>query len=712
MAYSDFSYSGHTGALYAACYVEELSSSGSTRRVRVRIAVCSNDGFGERRDASYSVSCAQTGTNTFVDYYRDFWIIGDEQDIFNETFSVTASGGTAPVSLSFSVSMKSAAAGIRTISGGISELYLSAEPEKPEVTASRISLSDDTVQMGKKLLISLDRDDPGCRHQLRCYFGDGSFVEIGENIPGSHSWTVPDLTGRCPDALTLPCYIACITYYNGTYVGYTAAELTITVPDPTVPALEEENITLGSSCVVLCPRNSQHFTVKLTLEFYGLTLDIGEGKADSVRWDPGYEPAKQIPNLTYGTGTLKCTTYNGSAEVGTGTATVRVVVPENDVTRPKITGMVLTPVSSLPKEFDGLYLRGRTGLSAAISATSVYSTVAEYAVEAGSQRATGNPAVIDLVISEGNVRVTGTVTDARGFQSSVSASIQVLPYRNPKVTPHTGYNDVVCERARDTGELSADGTYLAIKAGKSFSSVQLQGVEKNSCELRYRWKPNGAADFSDWITLLAHGSRENEISLLVGNVVASLQKSYVVEVEAADSLGGSHRLTFQIMTEAVSFVLYDGPDGAGFGKYPEAAHVVDIASHMTLMVRGKMLVLGDIWNTLGLAAGVSESAYEYGRKEPGCHYLVTEGRHVHIAFNCAFAYSGTAVIINSEPIPEEHRPLRTVMSPCICNDRAIACVSVGPDGYIRAEWIQKPEDTVLTGAGDVTWVDGYLCYWT
>ena len=186
----------------------------------------------------------------------------------------------------------------------------------------------------------------------------------------------------------------------------------------------------------------------------------------------------------------------------------------------------------------------------------------------------------------------------------------------------------------------------------------------------------------------------------------------MVEVEAADSLGGSHRLTFQIMTEAVSFVLYDGPDGAGFGKYPEAAHVVDIASHMTLMVRGKMLVLGDIWNTLGLAAGVSESAYEYGRKEPGCHYLVTEGRHVHIAFNCAFAYSGTAVIINSEPIPEEHRPLRTVMSPCICNDRAIACVSVGPDGYIRAEWIQKPEDTVLTGAGDVTWVDGYLCYWT
>lgn len=706
MAYSDFSYSGHTGALYAACYVEELSSSGSTRRVRVRIAVCSNDGFGERRDASYSVSCAQTGTNTFVDYYRDFWIIGDEQDIFNETFSVMASGGTAPVSLSFSVSMKSAAAGIRTISGGISELYLSAEPEKPEVTASRISLSDDTVQMGKKLLISLDRDDPGCKHQLRCYFGDGSFVEIGENIPGSHSWTVPDLTGRCPDALTLPCNIACITYYNGTYVGYTAAELTITVPDPTVPALEEENITLGSSCVVLCPRNSQQFTVKLTLEFYGLTLDIGEGKADSVRWDPGYEPAKQIPNLTYGTGTLKCTTYNGSAEVGTGTATVRVVVPENDVTRPKITGMTLSPVSALPEEFAGLYLRGRTGLRADITAVSDYSSLAAYTVTAGSQSGSGSPATIDLLVCEGDVKITGRVTDARGFSAAVTAPIRVLPYANPRITPCNGYHSVICERAKDTGELSPEGTYLAVKAGRTFSSVVLEGTERNACRLQYRWKPNGTDIWSDWIILLEEDSTETEVSLLVGNVVSSLQRSYLVEMEAVDTLGGSHRLTFQIMTEAVSFVLYDGPDGAGFGKYPEEAHVVDIASHMTLRVRGSLRVEGDPWQDLGLAEGVTEAGGCGRKQESGCHWRVRGGNHVFLAFDCAFDPAGTAVVINRDPIPEDIRPRRRVYALCPANDGTLVLICADPDGYIRTEWIRHPE-----GSTAITWLDGYLDYW-
>ena len=713
MAGCNLTYSGHTGVIKASAQVYEITASGTSRLVRLVLQVYAAD-YSGARDASYSVRCEESGTDVSVGMYQGFTITGSGQSIFDETFYVTVPKGSssADISLSFTASLLSPSAGSRSISGSISRLDLTPEPDTPEVSPSEITLSQDTVQMGKKLLISVSRDDPGCTHKLFCYFSEQSYVTVAEDVLGSYSWTVPDLVSHCPDALTLPCHIACLTCYKGEYIGYTTASLTVTVPDPTIPSVENLEITLGEETEILCPRNSEHFSQKLTLEFYGLTLDIGEGKIDSVRWNPGYDPAKQIPNLTYGTGTLKCTTYNGSAEVGTETTTVRVTVPENDMTRPKITEMILAPVSSLPEAFAGLYMRGKTGLSATFSASSACSVIREYSVTAGSQSAAGNPAVIELLVSEGSVKVIGTVTDARGFSGSISTTIQVLPYRNPKITPYTGYDHVVCERAKETGELSPNGTYLAIKAGRTFSSVRLKGVEQNSCRLRYRWKPNGAADFSDWIGLLEAGSRESEISMLIGNVVSSLQRSYTVEVEAADALGGSHRLSFQIMTEAVSFVLYDGPDGAGFGKYPEAAHVVDIASHMTLMVRGKMQVLGDVWNTLELADGVSEAAYAYGRKESGCHYLVTEGRHVHIAFSCAFAYAGTAVVINGEPLPEEHRPLRTVMSPCICNDRAIACVSVGPDGYIRAEWIQKPEDTVLTGAADMTWVDGYLCYWT
>ena len=595
--------------------------------------------------------------------------------------------------------------------------YISApepeEPDEPETTASVITLGATSVQMGKKLLISIDADNSSCTHTLKYTFGE-STAEIAKDVKSSYEWVVPDLAAACNNATSGQCTISCTTYLNGSILGSDTKTVTLTVQDPTMPSISGGEVTMGQSSTITCTRNAANFTVKLWLEFKDECFDIGSGSIDTCSWTPGYDLAKLIPSLTSGTGTLKCTTYNGTEEVDTKETTIKVIVPENDVTRPKfpVDGLKLTPISSLPDAFAGMYMRGKTGLTAEFTASSTYSNIAEYTLITGNQNAVGNPATIDLLVSEGEVKVTGKVTDARGFSTSVSVTITVMAYRNPKVTPYTGYSDVICERAKATGELSADGTYLAIKAGKNFSSVVLNGVEMNSCALRYRWKPNGVDAYSEWITLLADGSAETEISLLVGNVVSSLQKSYMVEIEAVDALEGSHKLTFQIMTEAISFVLYDGPDGAGFGKYPEAPHVVDIASHMTLLVRGKLTVLGNDWVSIGLADRIGESGYNYGRKETGCFYLVTEGRHVHIAFNCMYVYAGTAVIVNATPIPEDNRPARPVFSLCPANDRQIACVSVGTDGYIRVEWVQKATDSVLTGNTDVTWLDGYLCYWT
>ena len=579
--------------------------------------------------------------------------------------------------------------------------------------ASTITLGATTVQMGKKLLISIDADSADCTHTLKYTFG-GSTATIATGVKSSYSWTVPDLASKCNNATSGTCTITCTTSLSGSSLGSSTAKVTLTVQDPTTPAITGGEVTMGAVSTINCKRNSSNFSVKLFLEFNDKTFDIATVSSDTANWTPSYDLAKLIPALTSGTGTLKCTTYNGTASVGTKSVTITVIVPENDTTRPSFTadGLKLTPITGLPEAFAGMYMRGKTGLKAEFTASSTYSTIKEYTLITGNQNAVGNPATIDLLVSEGEVKVTGKVTDARGFSTSVTVTITVMAYRNPKVTPYSGYSDVICERAKSNGELSADGTYLAIRAGKSFSSVILNGKEMNSCALHYRWKPNDVDAYSEWITLLADGSAETEISLLVGNVVSSLQKSYMVEIEAVDALEGSHKLTFQIMTEAISFVLYDGPDGAGFGKYPEAPHVVDIASHMTLLVRGKLTVLGNDWVSIGLADRIGESGYNYGRKETGCFYLVTEGRHVHIAFNCMYVYAGTAVIVNATPIPEDNRPARPVFSLCPANDRQIACVSVGTDGYIRVEWVQKATDSVLTGNTDVTWLDGYLCYWT
>ena len=712
MASCNLSYSGHTGVIKANAYVYEQTTSGTTRRVRVILQVYSADYSGDR-DGGYSVSCSQSGTNVEVPTYSGFTINGTAQTIFDETFSVSISRGssTASMNLSFSAWLISPSAGTRKITGTITSLTLTAEPA---ATASAITLGASTVQMGKQLLISIDADNANCTHTLKYTFG-GTTKDIATGVKISYAWTVPDLAALCNDATSGSCTITCYTYLSGSSLGTDTAGVTLTVPDPTTPSVSGGEVTLGTAAAISCKRNSANFTVVLELEFKDTTTGITSGSIDTASWTPEYDLAKQIPNLTYGTGTLKCITMNGTATVGTRTATIRVNVPENDVTRPSFTpdGLVLTPITSLSEEFAGIYMRGKTGLRAEMTASSEYSTIQSYTITVGSLSAQGNPAQFDLLVNEGDVKVTARVTDARGFTATVTTSIYIMPYRNPKVVPCTGYSDVVCERALDTGELSPRGTYLAIKAGRQFSSVVLNGEERNSCELRFRWKPNGADAFTEWVPLLTADSPQSEITLLAGSVVSSLKTSYLVEVGVVDALGGEHKLTFPIMTEAISFILYDGPDGAGFGKYPEAPHVVDIASHMTLLVLGKLEVVGSQWVNLGLADGVNESVYAYGRKEDsGCHYLVSNGNHVYAAFNCGFAYTGTPMVINAAPIPAEYRPARPVCSLCPVNDRTMALVRIDNDGYIRVEWVQQLTATVNTGSTEVIWIDGYLDYWT
>lgn len=579
--------------------------------------------------------------------------------------------------------------------------------------ASPITTDKLEVQMGKNLLITLNRQDSSYLHKLSYTFG-GKTEVIASNVGGSYGWTVPDLAAQCSNELTGVCTLTCETFVSSKSVGTTTALVTLRVPDATVPAIEGSAVTMGTVSTIGCKRNSGNFTLRLEYQFQGITEEIGETNTDSLLWTPGYDLAKQIPTLTYATGTLKCTTFNGTAEVGTETATIRAIVPENDVTKPSFTleDLTLSPISELGEDFAGIYLRGKTGLKAEFDAGSGYSTLKEYRVTVGSVSAAGNPAAIPVLVNEGDVKVTAKVTDARGFTTTVSTNIEILPYRRPKVVPYAGYDQVICERALATGELSTKGTYLAVKAGKAFSSVVVDGTERNACVLRYRWKPSGSDNFSDWTTLLAEDSEDQQVSLLISDVCSSLSTSYVVELSAADTLEGENVLSFAIMTEAVSFVLYDGVDGAGFGKYPETPHVVDIASHMTLRVRGQMVVDHAAWNSLGFAEGIIESVYAYGRREDsGCSYLVEMGSHVHVAFNCAFSYGGTALVINATAIPESCRPKRPVLSLCPVNDRGIALVSVNPDGYIRVEWVQSIKDTVFTGSAEVTWIDGYLDYW-
>lgn len=638
-------------------------------------------------------------------------------------------------------------------------------------SASQIYLRKGTIKIGETCEFDVYSDQPvGYMYMLRIEFLDYSgycttFKEDTFTTSYASFSISDDVVQYVKETNSVSCKVILETYLfrddwkAETYIGSTYDTVTLCVHEKSTVTFPDSAV--GDYDYIKINSKSKYYTHDLYLVIkdhyipiasdvntssYGFTLDVK--LAARFRKDRSIYAE------------ILCITKYETHEVGRDRTTFKLSV--NDITKVKPGCFLpdMKPITDLEGDFKKIYIRGVTGLSVALfsvvstcsyvteavihgsgfSKKFVFPSFPDYApscedeptnINGGSESSESDSSnsqiidgkdtiecwvnqsiTLDPFIYDGNVEINCTVTDARGYIYNKKYTIYVYPYRKPKVVPYSGYSDIICERAKETGELHSDGTYLAIKAGKQFTSIVKDGVELNSCKLRYRFKPTKLDTFSDWMTLLEDGSTETEIQLLAGNVVSDTNQSYDIELSAVDAVGSERVIRFSVMTSAISFVIYDGEDGAAFGKYPEEPHVVDIASHMTLRVRGRLEVLGASWASLELADGMEESPYAYGRQDDtGCYYQVSNGNHVQVAFNCAYSYAGSAMVVNRTPIPEEYRPLRTVCSICPTNNRMLALITVQPDGYIRIEWVQTIASTSTTSSAAVLWVDGYLDYW-
>ena len=675
--------------------------------------------------------------------------------------------------------------------------------------ASAVSLADDTVRMGEALVINIDRKSSAFTHTLRYVFGDLTGT-IATGVGTSKSWTVPtSFAGQIKNATSGYGEIFCDTYNGSTKVGTKWVAFTATVPAATTPTLSADTIAMGSKLTVTMNRAADAFTHTLKYTFGSKSGTIGTGLGTSEAWTVPLSLAKEIPANTVGTLTITCETYNGTAKVGSKPVSVHVTVPDNDETRPSVK-MALTAVSSLSSDFAGLYIKGKTQLRADFAADSEYSTIKSYSVTAGSARASGNPGITGFLFNTGKVTVKGTVYDARGYSTSVLKEITVLPYENPSVVPYGKNKAVVCERCTADGTPNSGGVNLLIQAGRKYSPVSADGVQKNFCSIRYRMKKSTDDNYSGWTELIGTGSGSDEISKVIANAVPSVTTSYDVQIIAEDTLGGEHTLDFNIPTDEVTFHLRTGGKGAAFGKYAEEENALEVAedwtTHLYGNVDGRVYGLGKLpmipregdlndyvaigcygvagttsdadlnavhrptyyrgvllvssadgtgktedyasiilqrfvdiygreycrsafldsdgqwlfyqwearsileWQSLELNGNANKNE-DFGRNGVGCYYRVTNEKQVHVAFNFSFRYAGEPITVNANKIPAAYRPARNVYAMCAVGGKNMARVLVQPDGDIIVDWVQSLTSGVETTDGNITWIDGYIDYW-
>lgn len=427
---------------------------------------------------------------------------------------------------------------------------------------------------------------------------------------------------------------------------------------------------------------------------------------------------KKLPNATSGVLRFTLRTYSDSGystQVGdAGYKEITLSIPNISATQPTAT-VTLSPVSSLSSPFDALYIKGRSKIDVNFTnAEGKYgASIVSYQVSCLGKNY-GSPYTTEYITTEGDVTVTATLKDSRGFTRTYSKTVTFLPYANPRIIPASGESEIICERCDSSGNLSDSGTYLKIKAKRSYSKVVSSGSQKNFCSIRFRHKAEGGS-YSEWTTILATGAASDEVSTgaLLGGALA-LTSSYVVQVGVVDTLGEEDTTTVSIPTAKIYMHRAGSINSLGIGKYAEEENTIDVAEEITTKFRGPVRFAGEAWINLGLSANVAESETNTGRwGGTGCYYRACAGdKHIYVAFNCAFTFSGSAIQVNAEPIPEAYRPDRNVYAICATGGRTVARILVNKSGNIFVDWIQVISSAEQTASSTVKWIDGYIDYWT
>lgn len=267
--------------------------------------------------------------------------------------------------------------------------------------------------------------------------------------------------------------------------------------------------------------------------------------------------------------------YTKLMNVTAPTRELDVRIPDNDSTKPIINSISCSPTVVLLGQ-SNLFIQGKNGIRTSISSSGQYGTQIasnKWVVDGVTYDNGGQTVILN---ASGNVTLTATVTDQRGFSRSQTKTVKYEPYREPAVVPVSGETAVHVER--ESGE-STDK--LFVSAAKSFSSV----AGYNKCELRVRAKAGANSSYPTSYITLRGNTEGNEYNQSSGIDLAK-DSIYYVEISVKDSLDGVSAVILAIPTDAVFMDRQGETNSIAFGGYATESDAFEV--YQTAYFRGGM----------------------------------------------------------------------------------------------------------------------------
>ena len=430
-------------------------------------------------------------------------------------------------------------------------------------TASQPTVSVSSARSGDTITVYTNRTSTSVVHSLAFQVGNHTQTIVSD-ITDSYDWVIPDIAPMIQNKTEAEMTIICSSKEGGRVIGRKSVVISVKVPTASAFSVDADTKDIGSDLTVTISKASPVYRHRIELVFAGKVHQMANGIDNSTSFNLPYDLAKDIVGETERVAKVVCSSYNGTALVGSVVRDITLVVPNNEITRPQFDeeGFVLTPYGSLPTSLSGVFVSGKAGISATFTATSEYDVITSYKLHANGATYSGNPALSSNVWKSGNVKVSGTVTDSRGFSRSVEKTIYVAPYSAPKILPKSGSTHIVCCRCAEDGTPSQTGNNLLIECSLSYSKVVVNGIQRNFCSLSYRIG-SGAE-----IPLIAQGATIAEVSKIIPNAFTAEQETSVT-ISASDYFGYSIHYESKIPTVSVPVHFSIDNKHIGIGRYAD-----------------------------------------------------------------------------------------------------------------------------------------------
>jgi hypothetical protein len=374
---------------------------------------------------------------------------------------------------------------------------------------------------------------------------------------------------------------------------------------------------------------------------------------------------KRITNSNKATFRFVMKTYSSSTEIGESTKELELEIPLNDDTKPQFT----TEIEAV-SAFNGIYLTGKSGViitfkeietkhGATVASKKAIVGGTSYLLDAGEQSVTS-----DIIVTNGNVSVTGYITDSRGFTTSGdSHTINVIEYYAPRMGSHEGESREIVTRCDESGAITDSGTYLKIKIAKKYAKIIVGEEQKNHCDISYRVKGYGESDYSVW-AMLPRSVSDNVEAVLALDL--DINYPYSVQLKASDTVGEESIMTFSIPSSTVYLHKAGSRNSLGIGKLVEDDNTVDISEKLNVKVRGRLIVAGEeISVSNGLTANIDDTD------------VVWRYRTISGITECWGSIPFTGNIVNKVSYPIEFATTPLVIC-SMQSEHPIYCVSKGP----------------------------------